>query len=216
MSDRSEIVAAGVPIGDAKAVIVLLHGRGATAEDILGLSTALDPTGGLEIAWFAPQAAGNSWYPERFLEDIQVNEPQRTAALDVIDTLVGDAVRAGVPEDRIGIIGFSQGACLALEYAAFGSARAGYIGALSGGVMGPLEDARSIEGGRSELRVFIGCGDQDGHIPLAHAERSARLLETAGATVDYREYPGVGHIINDDEVGALREPLTKMATTPTT
>lgn len=215
MTGHAEVLAAGAPLEQAEAAVILLHGRGATAQDILGLADALGPSNDHSMAWIAPQAPGNTWYPHRFLEDVDVNEPHRTRALTRIDSLIGDALAAGVSDDRIGIAGFSQGACLALEYAAFGTARAAFVGALSGGVMGPLHDTRNIEGSRSDMRVFIGCGDRDGHIPLAHAERSARLLTDAGANVDFRAYPGMGHSINDDELTAVRALLSRLTSAPT-
>ena len=201
----------GNNLESANAAVILIHGRGATAESILGLANALDPDGAQAIAWLAPQAEGNTWYPERFTEPVEQHEPHRTNGLHVIDGLIQMAVDAGVAPGRIGLVGFSQGACLALEYAGWGTYTPAFVGALSGGVMGPLEETRSIATDLSGTNVFIGCGDQDGHIPLAHAERSARLLEGAGATVDYRTYPGMGHIINDDEIDALRAAVNRLA-----
>ncbi len=204
---QTDVLHQGRELADASSVVILLHGRGATVDSILRLASALDPEAQLPFAWLGPQADGNSWYPYPFLEETETNEPHRTRALQLIDGLVQMATDAGIPLERVALIGFSQGACLALEYAGWGSHQPGFVGALSGGVMGPLEIDRHIEGSRTGMDVFVGCGDQDGHIPLAHAERSARLLEDAGATVDYRAYPGFGHAINDDEVQALRTAL---------
>jgi predicted esterase len=209
------VIKQGADLADATATIILIHGRGATADSIIRLADALDPEARHPIAWIAPQADGNSWYPYPFLEGIETNEPHRTTALQTIDGLIQRATDAGIPLEKIGLIGFSQGACLVLEYAGWGGQQPGFVGALSGGVMGPLDLERSITGDRTGIRVFIGCGDRDGHIPLAHAERSARLLEGAGATVDYRAYLGFSHAINDNEIEALRAAVTRLVDTDT-
>lgn len=222
---------AGHKLAEASAAVILIHGRGATADSILRLAGTLDPDGKHAISWLAPQAPGNSdiganfggvdalapqapgnsWYPYPFLKTIEANEPHRSRALTIIDDLIEQAEAAGIPLERIGLIGFSQGACLSLEYAGWGERQPGFVGALSGGVMGPLDEPRSIPGDRTRTDLFIGCGDRDGHIPLAHAERSAKLFQGAGATVDYREYAGMSHTINNDEVEALRTAMTRLA-----
>jgi predicted esterase len=207
---NANVLHQGAALADATAVVILIHGRGATADSIIRLADALDPEGRHSITWLAPQADGNSWYPYPFLEEIETNEPHRNAALQAIDGLIQQAIGAGIPLAKIGLIGFSQGACLALEYAGWGDHQPGFVGALSGGVMGPLDADRAIAGSRAGMRVFIGCGDQDDHIPLAHAERSARLLEEAGTSVDYRAYPGFAHAINDDEMDTLRGAITRL------
>lgn len=204
------VIHAGAPLENAKAAIILVHGRGATAESIMGLAQALDD-GSNSIAWAAPQASGNTWYPLPFMQPLEANEPHRSDALATIDALVADVVEKGVPADRIGVIGFSQGACLALEHALVGDHRPAFVGALSGGVMGPAGEPRVVEGSREGLRVFIGCGDRDGHIPIERAAESARLFEDAGATVDYRRYDGMDHTINDDEIDALRDAVSHLA-----
>ncbi len=208
---RLQVLHAGVPLEEASAAVILLHGRGATAESILGLGKMLDEEGEHKVAWCAPQAPGNTWYPLPFMEPIEDNEPYRTSALVLVDGLVGGIEKAGVPKNRIGAIGFSQGACLALEHASVGDNIPAFVGALSGGVMGPDAVSRKIEGSRQGLRVFIGCGDRDGHIPIQRAEQSAELFADAGAKVDFRRYDGMDHTINDDEINALREELTRLA-----
>lgn len=207
---NANVLHQGAAFADATAVVILIHGRGATADSIIRLADALDPEGRHSMTWLAPQADDNSWYPYPFLEQIETNEPHRTSSLATIDALFQTALDSGIRLERVGIIGFSQGACLALEYAGWGDHQPGFVGALSGGVMGPLDADRAIAGSRAGMRVFIGCGDRDGHIPLAHAERSARLLEEAGATVDFRAYPGFGHAINDDEMDTLRGAITRL------
>ena len=166
------VIHAGAPLETATAAIILVHGRGATAESIMGLAQALDD-GTNRIAWAAPQAPGSTWYPLPFMQPLEANEPRRSDALATIDALVEEIVEKGVPADRIGVIGFSQGACLSLEHALVGDHRPAFVGALSGGVMGPDDEPRVVEGSREGLSVFIGCGDRDGHIPIERAEISA-------------------------------------------
>ena len=204
------VIHAGASLDNASAAIILVHGRGATAESIMGLGRALDD-GQNRIAWAAPQAPGNTWYPLPFMQPLEANEPHRSDALATIDALVEEIAEKGVPADRIGMIGFSQGACLSLEHALVGEHRAGFVGALSGGVMGLEGEPRVVEGSRAGLRVFIGCGDRDGHIPIERAAESAQLFEDAGAEVDYRRYDGMDHTINDDEIDALRAMVSQLA-----
>jgi predicted esterase len=205
------VLHAGAPLEQATAAVILVHGRGATAESILGLAGMLDPDGGLDIAWLAPQAPNNTWYPLPFMQPLEANEPQRSNALATIDALVAQVTESGIPADRIGVIGFSQGACLSLEHAMVGERHPALVGALSGGVMGPEGEPRAIAGYRERMRVFIGCGDRDGHIPIERAEESATLFADAGAEVDYRRYDGMDHSINDDEIAALREAVARLA-----
>ncbi len=214
MTDRTKttpVLQAGASLEEADAAVILIHGRGATAESILALASMIDAEGELSIAWLAPQAPNNTWYPLPFMEALEANEPQRSNALALIDSLVTTITEAGIPSERIGVVGFSQGACLSLEHALVGDHRPGFVGALSGGVMGPEDEPRAVDGSREDLRVFIGCGDRDGHIPITRAEDSAKLFEGAGATVDYRRYDGMDHTINDDEITALSDAVRSLA-----
>jgi predicted esterase len=204
------VIHGGAPLEKATAAIILVHGRGATAESIMGLAQALDD-GVNRIAWVAPQAPGNTWYPLPFMQPLEANEPHRSDALATIDALVAEIVEKGILADRIGVIGFSQGACLSLEHALVGEHRAALVGALSGGVMGPEDEPRVVEGSREGLRVFIGCGDRDGHIPIERAAESAQLFENAGAAVDFRRYDGMDHTINEDEIAALRAMVSQLS-----
>jgi predicted esterase len=214
MTDRASqptILQAGTPLDQADAAVILIHGRGATAESILGLAGMIDREHDRKITWLAPQAPNSTWYPLPFMEPLETNEPQRSNALALIDSLVATATDAGIAPERVGIVGFSQGACLSLEHALVGDHRPAFVGALSGGVMGPEGDPRAVQGSREGLHVFIGCGDRDGHIPITRAEDSATLFENAGATVDYRRYDGMDHTINDDEIAALRDAIARLA-----
>jgi predicted esterase len=208
--DQSQVLHAGAPLDKATAAVILVHGRGATAESIMGLARTLDTSGEREIAWLAPQAPGNTWYPLPFMEPLESNEPHRSNALMLIDGLVSSVQRAGVLQERIAVIGFSQGACLSLEHSLVGDTIPAFVGALSGGVMGPEAESRTVQSSRDGLDLFIGCGDRDGHIPIERAEQSAKLFAGAGANVDFRRYDGMDHTINEDEIEALREALDRL------
>jgi predicted esterase len=199
----------GAALEAAGAAVILLHGRGSSATDIARMAPAIAPDGsGEAIAWLAPQAASNTWYPHRFIEPIERNEPYLSSALWLIEELVDSATAAGVPEARIVIAGFSQGACLALEFAARGTRRIGGVIAFAGGLIGPPEVERPALPDLSGLKVFLGCGDMDEHIPIEIAERSAEQFRAAGADVDFRRYTGLHHTIIEDELDAGRALIT--------
>jgi len=203
----------GATMQDAGAVIILLHGRGSSATEISRMAPAITPeTDGRTIAWLAPQAAQNTWYPHRFIEPVERNEPYLSSALRVVEELVDSATAAGVPDARIMIAGFSQGACLALEFAARGSRRIDGVIAFAGGLIGPPDAERAALPDQSGLSVFVGCGDMDQHIPIETAERSAERFRTAGADVDFRRYTGLHHTIIEDELDAGRELVTLVLT----
>jgi predicted esterase len=207
LHDSTRVLTAGAPLASARAAAILLHGRGGSAEDIASLATVLAADG---LAFLIPEAAGHTWYPQRFLAPLAANEPWLSSALGVVAALVGQATAAGLPLSRIAIGGFSQGACLALEAVARTPARYGAVLAFSGGLIGPPESPRPPAPAGATLGgapVFIGCGDQDAHIPVASVEASADLLRRLGAAVDVRIYPGMGHTINQDEIGAARALL---------
>lgn len=199
------LIESGAPLDGAAAVGILIHGRGSSGTDIIRLAGPLSPESGADrIAWLAPQAAGNQWYPHRFLEPVERNEPFLSSALSVIDELVDAAHAAGVPANQLVIGGFSQGACLALEYAARGSRPVGGVFAFAGALIGSPDDARAPLPDLSGLPVFIGCGDMDAHIDIALAERSAQAFRDAGADVDFRRYGGLHHTIVEDELDAAK------------
>jgi phospholipase/carboxylesterase len=191
----------GAPIDKARRVAIFIHGRGASAEDILDIAPEL---GTDDVAYFAPQAAGNTWYPYSFLSPISQNEPNLTSALNVIAELVAKIAADGHPSERIIILGFSQGACLGLEFAARNANRYAAVIALSGGVIGPPGTPRNYPGAMLETPVFLGCSDIDPHIPLERVHESADLFRRMGARVDERIYKRMGHTINADELAAVR------------
>lgn len=184
---------------------IMIHGRGASAEDILGLAheLAID-----DVAFLAPNAAGNTWYPYSFLSPIDQNEPGLSSALAVIDTLVAYLGEQGLPPERVALMGFSQGACLTLEFAARYARRYAAIAAFSGGVIGPPGTPRDYAGSFDGTPAFLGCSDVDPHIPVERVRESAELYRRMGATVDERIYPRMGHTINQDEIAAVRAMIS--------
>lgn len=204
------VLTAGVPLNEARVSMVMIHGRGARAEDILSLSGLLRRGG--DVAFLAPQAIGSAWYPNRFVVPVADNEPHLSSALAVVASLLADATAAGVAPERQMLLGFSQGACLALEYAARHARRYGGVVALSGGLIGDPAVPRSDEGSMDGTPVFLGCSDVDGHIPLASVRSSAETMRHLGAMVDERIYPGMGHTVNDDEIDAVRAMLNAART----
>ncbi len=199
------VLHSGTAPRDARAVLVMVHGRGASAPDILGLSEHLGQTG---MAFLAPQADEDVWYPARFTAPLADNEPWLTSALASIGRVVAMANAAGVPAERVAFLGFSQGACLALEYVARNAKRYGGVIALSGGLIGPDAAEWRHTGSLAGTPVLIGCSDVDPHIPLRRVQDTAVALRAMGANVDERIYPGMGHTVNDDEITAAQALLS--------
>jgi predicted esterase len=189
---------------DARLVAILLHGRGASAEDILGLA---DQFSVRDITYVAPQAAGSTWYPYSFLAPIAQNEPWLGSALRIVAGLVEDFTARGIPADRLAVMGFSQGACLTLEFAARHARRYAAIVAFTGGLIGPPGTTRNYTGDFSGTPVFIGSSDIDPHVPLERVQESTTIFRRMNAIVDERIYPGMGHTINADELQAAEALL---------
>jgi predicted esterase len=185
----------------ARLTMIMAHGRGASAEDMRGLAAEFRTT---DVAYLAPQAAGRTWYPNTFLSPIQDNEPWLTSALGVIAGLVDGLIARQIPYERIALIGFSQGACLSLEFAARQPRRYAAVVGLSGGLIGPPGTPREYPGAFDGAPVFLGCSDIDPHIPLDRVQESAGVFRRMGASVDERIYPRMGHTVNADEMGAVR------------
>jgi predicted esterase len=188
----------------ARLVVVAVHGRGASAGDILSLATELDLD---DVAFVAPEAAGHTWYPASFLAPMADNQPYLDSALALLDRVVGDLAKQ-VPRERIGLMGFSQGACLSLEYAARHARRYGAIVGLSGAVIGPPGTPRRYAGSMDATPAFLGCSDVDPHIPLERVHETAEVYRRLGASVDERIYPRMGHLVNRDEIDAARALLS--------
>lgn len=185
--------------------MIMVHGRGGSAASILELVESIDVPG---FAYLAPEASGNTWYPNSFLAPIPTNEPGITSGVDLIDEIVASVESAGIPGERLMLLGFSQGACLALEYAARHPRRYGGIAGLSGGLIGPDDTPRGYPGSLDGTLVFLGCSDIDFHIPAARVQLTADILTRMEAGVTMRLYPGMGHLVNEDEVAAVRAMMT--------
>ena len=194
------ILSRGASPADARVVAILVHGRGASAEDILSLTRELHAK---DVAYLAPEAAGHTWYPYSFLAPIEQNEPGISSGLQVIAGLVEEAERQGVPPRNVVLMGFSQGACLSLEFAARHPQRYKAVIGLSGGVIGPPGTPRTHSGSMEGTPVFLGCSDIDPHIPLARVHETAEIFRALGAVVDERIYPRMGHTVNRDELEAV-------------
>lgn len=198
------VVHRGPPPERARLAVIIVHGRGASAEDILGLAAELRLD---EVAFYAPQAAGGTWYPYSFLNPIPQNEPGITSGLRKVGAIIDTLGEQGFAPARIGLLGFSQGACLALEYAARHAQQYWAVAGLSGGLIGPPGTPRDYEGSMGGTPVFLGCSDVDPHIPVERVHETAEVFRTLGANVDERIYPRMGHTINRDELDAVRALL---------
>ncbi len=199
--------AAAAPRPRRRAAAVLLHGRGADSEDMLALAQEF---GQHDVAYVAPEAAGRSWYPYSFLAPLEQNEPYLSDALDMVGAALSRLAREGYPPERVALIGFSQGGCLALEYVARNAKRYGAVAGLSAGLIGPPGTPRAYPGSLAGTPVFLGCSDIDGHVPLARVHESRDVLGSLGAKVDERIYPRMGHTVNADEIAAVAALLKQI------
>jgi len=194
---QKKIVTAGQPLRGAGKVLILLHGRGATAEDILGLAHELNVK---DYALIAPQATNYTWYPHSFLAPVPQNEPWLSSAIKLIGEVVNDVRDAGISNDNIYFAGFSQGACLTLEFIARNAARWGGAAAFTGGLIGDKLDTEIYRGDFGGTPVFIGSSDPDPHVPVERVNESVATLRMLGAAVTEKIYRGMGHTINRDEI----------------
>jgi predicted esterase len=204
-----QVLQAGAPINEARLAAILLHGRGAQAQDILTLSMEFSVR---DVAYFAPQASDNTWYPYSFLMPLEQNEPSLSSALRMIEALMASIEQKGFPANRVALMGFSQGACLTLEFAARHPQRYAVVAAFSGGLIGPPGTARNYSGAFDGTPVFLGCSDVDPHIPVERVHESAEVFTRMGAQVDKRIYPQMGHTINEAEIDAVDALLTSSRT----
>ena len=192
---------AGEPVSQARAALLMVHGRGASAEDILSLAKEFRQPG---FAYLAPQAAGNTWYPNRFLVPLAENEPWLSSALGFVGAVFAEIVNAGIPAKRIMLLGFSQGACLTLEYAARHAQRYGGLIGLSGALIGPDDTPRDYPGSLAGTPVFLGCSDIDFHVPKPRVDQTAEVLRRLRGQVTERLYPNLDHSVNQDEINFVR------------
>jgi predicted esterase len=189
---------------EATGAVILLHGRGGSAEDILSLAREFELP---QLAYFAPQAADHSWYPNSFLATIASNQPWLSSALNKVESIVQLAQSAGIAADRVAIGGFSQGACLATEFVASHPKRYAALFALTGGLIGPPGSDLAHQGSLAGTPVFLGSGDPDPHVPWQRVWDSAQVLESMGALVTAKRYPGRSHTIGAEELTLTRELL---------
>ena len=202
------VLVAGAPLATARAAIVLVHGRGGSAEDMLGLAGALGDVGN-DVAFVAPQAAQHTWYPQRFMQPLSENEPWLSSALATLERVTTQVAESGVAPERTLLVGFSQGACLALEWTARHARRWGGVAALSGGLIGPDDTPRDYAGSLDGTPVFLGCSDRDPHIPEPRVRESGEVMARLGGEVDVRIYPGMAHTVNPDEIAVVRGMVVK-------
>lgn len=205
--ENQPVHTAGASLAEAEAAMILLHGRGATAPSILALAQEF---GQPAFAYLAPQAAGYTWYPQSFLAPIEQNEPNLSSALALVEAVLARVAEEGVAQERTMLLGFSQGACLATEFAARNAGRYGGVVAFSGGLIGPPGTPREYDGSFEGTPFFFGCSDVDPHIPEERVHESAEVVEEMGAAVTTRIYPGMGHTVNEDEVEVVRQMMASL------
>jgi predicted esterase len=201
---RHDLRRVGAPPARAKGVVLLIHGRGASAESMLPLA---DVVAMPDLCYVAPQAEGYTWYPQSFMAPTAANEPYLSRALNRVATIIADILAAGTDATKLAVVGFSQGACLASETVLRNPRPYGFVGVLSGGAIGPPGTPRDYAGTLAGASIFLGCSDHDPHIPLARVQETTAVFTRLGASVTERIYPGSSHGINDDEVSHLRAGL---------
>lgn len=194
---------------DAAGAVILLHGRGASASDILGLAGEMYYP---ELAYLAPQAAGHTWYPNSFLAPLEQNEPWLSSALKRVETIVDSIVASGIPHRKIALLGFSQGACLATEFVARHAHSYGGLITFTGGLIGPPGTRFEYQGSLNGMKSFLGSGDPDPHVPWQRVQASAGVLSAMGADVTLRRYPGMPHAVSEDEIRSARPIIERLVT----
>jgi predicted esterase len=202
------VASAGPPLGQGSTAVILVHGRGAGPENILELIPRI---GRSDLSCLAPAAANRTWYPFSFMAEHEKNEPGLSSALSVLRELVDQVIESGVSPERLIFMGFSQGACLTAEFVARHARRYGGVLVFSGGLIGPPGTTWDYPAALAGTPVFLGCSDVDGHVPKDRVEESAREFERLGAAVTKRLYPGMGHLINEDEIEFARSLVATVA-----
>lgn len=203
---EKNIITAGMPIAEAKKAVIFIHGRGASAEDILSLNNHFGIT---EAALFAPQATNNSWYPYSFMAPVKENQPALDSALDIINELVRDIENAGIPQDQIYFVGFSQGACLTLEFITRNAGKYGGAVAFTGGLIGKEINMQNYKGNFKQAPVLITTGDPDPHVPVSRVSVTEGILQKMGAAVTVKIYPGRPHTITKMEIELAKKLIFK-------
>ena len=203
---NKKILSAGKALKDVSKALILVHGRGGSAEDILSLASHLNVK---DFALLAPEATGNTWYPYSFLAPQAQNEPYLSSALQILTETVSDLTSQGIKEDSIYFLGFSQGACLTLEFVARNAKRYGGVIAFTGGLIGDKINTSNYSGDFAGTPVFMGTSDPDPHIPVERFQETVRLIESMHAQVTAKVYPGMGHTINQDEINVANQVVFK-------
>ena len=203
---EENVIYAGSAIEDADSVMILLHGRGADAASMKSLIDEIYREG---MIYIIPQAANNSWYPYRFIEKRETNEPGISSGLLLIDSIVNALIKNNIARQNIYLLGFSQGACLAADYAARYPGRFGGVFALSGGLIGNKINADDYNGNLQQTPVFFGCSDADFHIPEQRIHESVQVFANLNAIVTKKIYPAMGHTINRDELNFVNQVLSE-------
>lgn len=198
---KKDIISAGQPIGSADKAIIFLHGRGASAADIISLNQHLQVN---DAALFAPQATNHSWYPYSFMAPVSQNQPALDSALEVLKALSEEIEAKGIPANKIFFVGFSQGACLTLEYISRNAKRYGGAVAFTGGLIGETLNLSNYSGDFNQTPVLISTGDPDPHVPVSRVNESKKILEGMNAQVNVKIYPGRVHTISKAEIELAR------------
>lgn len=191
------VITSGTDLSNATKVLIMVHGRGGSADDILSLAHFLHVK---DFALLAPEASGNSWYPYAFIEKPEQNEPWLTASLSLLAEVVEDVHKEGIEDENIFLLGFSQGACLVLEFAARNATKYGGIVAFSGGLIGDRIYPENYHGDFQDTPVFIGSSDPDPHIPVKRVGATAKIFEQMNAEIVVQLYPQMGHTISREEL----------------
>lgn len=197
-----EKITAGIPLKEAKKALIMIHGRGAGSNDILSLARHLDVA---DFALVAPQAEGNTWYPYSFLVPTSQNEPSLTNSLNTISEIVKAVTENGIEKENIYFLGFSQGACLALEFTARNATKYGGVVAFTGGLIGDKVYEENYSGNFENTPIFIGTSDPDFHVPVERVDETEMLLKKMGASVTKKVYGNMGHTISQDEINLANE-----------
>lgn len=203
---KKNIHTSGKDISEAKKVLIMIHGRGGNAQDILSLSGHLNVK---DFALFAPQATGNTWYPYSFLAEPEKNEPQLSSAIDLLDELLKNIKSEGISSENIFILGFSQGACLTLEFAARNAQKFGGIVAFTGGLIGDRLNTESYSGDFNSSQVFISTGDPDPHVPVERVQETEKLYKELNANVTVKIYNNRPHTISQEEIDLANQLVFK-------
>ena len=203
---KKNIVFAGKPVSEATRALVLLHGRGADANDILSFGSYLDVK---DYALVAPQATNNTWYPFSFMMPPSQNEPWLSSALELVKEIVDDLIKGGLESPNIYFAGFSQGACLTLEFVTRNAKRYGGVAAFTGGLIGDKIYAENYQGDFGGTPVFIGTSNPDPHVPVERVHATTGILRNMNAVVTEKVYNNMGHTISEDEINLANSLIFK-------